>query len=338
MSAAEAYIPQTEFERLREGREIIRTEAEALENLAKRLDGRFCAAVEMIATCSGSVIVTGMGKAGLIGQKIAATLSSTGTRAHFMHPAEAVHGDLGCLHDQDLVVALSNSGETEELLQIMPSIVRRGVDVIAVTSTDRNALASFAKVTIELGRMREACAWGLAPSTSTTAMLAVGDALALVVSRIRGFTPENFAAFHPAGSLGRRFKPVTELMRPREQLRIAHDARIVRDVLTACSRDGRRTGAVILVNGEGRLSGLFTDSDLARLLEGRRDGALDQPICQVMTRRPKAVPSSSLITDIVDLLREEKISELPVVDDDERPVGLIDITDVIGWMPSQTGE
>jgi len=338
MSAAESYIPFTQFEQLRAGRDIVRQEAEALHDVAGRLDAGFCDAVDLLLACQGSVIVTGMGKAGLIGQKVAATLASTGTRAHFLHPAEAVHGDLGRVHATDVVLALSNSGETEEICQILPALARMDVPVIAVTSTIRNTLAVHATVTISTGRLQEACPWGLAPTTSTTAMLAIGDALALVVSRRKGFTPQNFAVFHPAGSLGRKLKSVTEVMRPVDDLRIAPATATVRTVFTNSTRAGRRSGAVLLVDESGKLAGLFTDSDLARLLERRRDDALDEPIAHVMTTSPATVPASATFDDVIDLLTSRKISELPVVDDDARPVGLIDITDVIGWMPSQTGE
>lgn len=338
MSAAPQYVPFTRFEQLRAGREIVRQEAEALHSLASRLDASFCAAVDLLLACEGSVIVTGMGKAGLIGNKITATLSSTGTRAHYLHPGEAVHGDLGCLHANDVLLALSNSGETDEINQVLPSVVRFGVPIIAITSSEQNTLASHADVTIAYGRVREACPWGLAPSTSTTAMLAVGDALALVVSQARGFTPEKFAVFHPAGSLGRRLKTVAELMRPIEQLRIASVGATVREVFAAGARDGRRTGAVLLTDDNGRLAGLFTDSDLARLLEQRRDDAFDRPIAEVMTADPLTVPLETTFGQVVDLLSARKISEVPVIDREGRPRGLIDITDVIGWMPHETGE
>jgi arabinose-5-phosphate isomerase len=245
---------------------------------------------------------------------------------------------LGRLHGSDVVLALSNSGETEEICQILPILARLGVPVIGVTSSDQNTLAAHATVTITLGRLREACPWGLAPSTSTTAMLAVGDALALVVSRMKGFTPQDFALFHPAGSLGRKLKSVTALMRPRDQLRIASASATVRAVFTNSTRAGRRSGAVLLVDDDGRLAGLFTDSDLARLLERRRDDALDEPISRVMTTDPATVPATATFDTVVELLTSRKISELPVIDEDARPVGLIDITDVICWMPSQTAD
>jgi arabinose-5-phosphate isomerase len=328
----------TPLDQLRAGRDIVRLEGDALLDLARRLDAEFCTAVDLIAGCAGSVVVTGMGKAGLIGQKIAATLSSTGTRSHFLHPAEAVHGDLGCLHPQDVLLALSNSGETEEICEMLPTVARLGVPIVAVTSTGQNSLAAKADVTIQIGKLHEACPWGLAPSTSTTAMLAVGDALALVASQQRGFTPQQFAVFHPAGSLGRRLKTVAELMRPLSRLRVANATDTVRDVFVRFANFGRRSAAVLLLDGEGRLAGMFTDSDLARLLERRRDDAFDGPISAVMNSSPLTTRSETRFVDIVELLADRKISELPVVDDDGRPVGLIDITDVIGWLPPQSGD
>lgn len=338
MSAAERLPLATEFEQLRVGRDIVRQEADALHQLARRLDASFCAAVDLISSCEGRVVVTGMGKAGLIGQKIAATLSSTGTRSYFLHPAEAVHGDLGCLHPSDILLALSNSGETEEISQILPAVSRLGVPIVAITSTERNTLSRRADVTITIGRLREACAWGLAPTTSTTAMLAVGDALALVVSRVKGFTPQQFAQFHPAGSLGRRLKTVAELMRPLEQLRVAQATDTVREVFTRFANMGRRSGAILLLAEDGRLAGMFTDSDLARLLERRRDETFDHPVGAVMNTSPLTVRPDATFADVVDLLADRKISELPVVDADGFPAGLIDITDVIGWLPSEPGE
>ena len=336
MSAALAQLAP--LDQLRSGREVLRLEGEALLELARRLDASFCTAVDLIANCEGRVVVTGMGKAGLIGQKIAATLSSTGTRSHFLHPAEAVHGDLGCLHPHDVLLALSNSGETEEINQLLPTVKRLRVPIIAVTSTERNTLASRSDIVIPLGKLREACPWGLAPSTSTTAMLAVGDALALVASTQRGFTPQQFAVFHPAGSLGRRLKTVAEIMRPLQSLRVAKASDTVRDVFVRFADVGRRSGAVLFLNDDGRLAGMFTDSDLARLLERRRDDAFDGPISTVMNSNPLTVRPESTFADVVELLADRKISELPVVDHAGAPAGLVDITDVIGWLPPQSGD
>lgn len=334
MSApARQLIPFSQLEQLRMGRAIIRQEAEALTTLGHKLDASFCLAVDLLSQTAGTVFVCGMGKAGLIGRKITATLASTGTRAQFLHPSEAVHGDLGGLRDGDILLALSNSGETEELTGILPLVKRLGLQIVSITGTDQNSLAMQSDVVIEIGRLKEACPWGLAPTTTTTAMLAVGDALALVVSQARGFTPQNFATYHPGGSLGQKLKPVTQIMRPRDQLRVAQHHLTIREVLTCTARPGRRTGAVLLVDEADALTGLFTDSDLARLLESRTEGALDQPVANVMTQRPMTIPHTAVLGDVVDLLAQRKISELPVVDDQRRLLGLIDITDVIGWLP-----
>ncbi|WP_437192897.1 KpsF/GutQ family sugar-phosphate isomerase [Planctomicrobium sp. SH527] len=337
-SAAQHLIPFSHFERLRAGREILRQESDALLNLSKQLDTSFCNAVETLLNCTGSVIVCGMGKAGLIGKKIAATLSSTGTRAHFLHPAEAVHGDLGALHSSDVFLALSNSGETEELLQILPAIKEFHIPIISITATRQNSLASHSNVVIEIGRLKEACPWGLAPSTSTTAMLAVGDALALVAAEARGFSPREFARFHPGGSLGLKLKPVVDLMRQREEIRIASCHTTVREVMTTTARPGRRTGAVLLINDDETLAGIFTDSDLARLLESRRDSRLDEKISEVMTVNPMTIRADAVLGDVIDLFAQRRISEVPVIDSEHKPIGLIDITDVIGWLPKESGE
>ena len=330
---AESIVPFSHFDQLREARDIIRLEANALLDVSQRLDAGFCSSVEHILGCRGAVIVTGMGKAGLIGQKLVATFSSTGTRAHFLHPAEAVHGDLGCIHCDDLVLALSNSGETEEITRILPFIAAQKLPLIAITATEHSTLAQQATALITLGRLREAGPHGLAPSTTTTAMLAVGDALALVVSRLKGLTPQRFATLHPAGSLGRKLKCVVDTMRPADQVRVACSSATVREAFTSQSQPGRRSGALLLVDEEGRLDGIFTDSDLARLLEHRREDAFDQPIAEVMTRTPMTLSSTASLADVVDLLSVRKISELPIVDEEGRPVGMIDITDVISWMP-----
>lgn len=330
-----AVVPRSRFEQLREARDMIRREATALQQVAKGLDEQFCDAVDLLCSCRGRVVVTGIGKAGLIGQKITATLSSTGTRAQFLHPAEAVHGDLGCLDRDDIVLALSNSGETGEVCRLVPILRELGVRLVAISSTGNNTLASQSDVSISFGRLDEVDVNGLAPSTTTTAMLAVGDALALVVSRVRGFTASQFAVFHPGGSLGRRLRTVAEIMRPLDQVRIASEMATVRDVFSQQSRSGRRSGAIMLVAEDGRLTGLFTDSDLARLLESRRDERFDVPIRDVMTVDPFTASPSARICDIVDLLADRKISELPVLDDEGRPLGLVDITDVIGLFPSQ---
>jgi arabinose-5-phosphate isomerase len=327
--AARAVISFGDVEQLREARRIIRQEAEALSRLADGLDPNFCDAVRMIRDLQGCVIVTGVGKAGLVGQKIVATLSSTGTRAHFMHPTEARHGDLGCIGSNDLVLALSNSGESEELVSLLPILRQIRVPLIAITRDENNSLARRADVVIRFGKHHEAGELALAPSCSTAAMLAMGDALALVVSQLRGFTAKDFARFHPAGSLGRQLCPVRDVMRRGDQLRIASQDETVRDVMIRHSKPGRRTGAVLLTDESGRLTGIFTDSDLARLFENRRDEQLDQPIRMVMTCNPITISSDVLLPEAIHRLSERKLSELPVIDDDRNPIGMLDITDVL---------
>ncbi len=323
----------TAADQLRYARQIIELESQALGKVSQRLDGEFCRAVDLLFACGGSVITTGMGKAGLIAQKIAATLSSTGTRSHYLHPGEAVHGDLGRIHRDDLVLALSQSGESEEVVRLLPSLAQFGVQLVAVTARRGSTLGRAAHVTIELGPLQEACSLGLAPSTTTTAMLAIGDALALVTSRMRDFRREDFARFHPAGALGRQLSKVDDFMRPLADCRVAPADRSVREVFVERGRSGRRTGAIMLIDAAGRLSGLFTDSDLARLFEARRDDAWDRPIQHVMTVAPAMVPCGAMMTDAVAIMAERKISELPVVDARGLPRGMLDITDVVGLFP-----
>ncbi|MEK6249907.1 MAG: KpsF/GutQ family sugar-phosphate isomerase [Planctomycetales bacterium] len=322
----------TPFQQIQYAREIIQLEAGALQRLAGRLNVDFSEAVRSIHTCPTSVIVTGMGKAGLIGKKIAATFASTGTRSHFLHPAEAYHGDLGCIHRDDVLLVLSQSGETEEVTRLLPSLASLEVSVLAITQDRHSTLGQSAAVVLELGPLQEACSLGLAPSTTTTTMLPYGDALALVVSRMREFSEADFARFHPGGSLGRRLSKVEEKMRPLAQCRQAPETETLRNVLIQSSLPGRRSGAIMVVDREHRLSGIFTDSDLARLLEDRADNALNHPIGEVMTPKPIIVPAGSAVADAVAIMAERKLSELPVVDEVGKPIGLLDITDL--WRPA----
>ena len=331
MTTQDAHSPQlSPFQQQALAREILWNEGQALLLLSERLPRGFCRAVEVLLACEGSVIVSGMGKAGLVGQKIAATLASTGAASHFLHPAEAIHGDLGRIGPRDVVLMLSFSGESEEVVRLLPALREFGVPLVAITGRGQSTLAREATVALELGMLEEACPLGLAPSTSTTAMLALGDALALVLSRTRGFTAEDFYRYHPGGSLGRRLTRVEDAMRPLTECRIARESQTVREVFAAVRRAGRRTGAIMLVDDEGRLTGIFTDSDLARLVEDRRDDRLDGPVSEVMTRRPKAIRRGARLGEAMDLLAGRRISELPVLDEAGRPCGLIDITDVLG--------
>jgi len=326
---------ETEAEGLAFARAVLRIEAEALERVRERLGVSVARAADLIFRCPGSVIVTGMGKAGLVGQKLAATLASTGTRAFPLHPAEAVHGDLGRIRADDVVIALSQSGETEEVLRLIPALRRIGACLIAVTERPTSSLGQASDLCVALGPIEEACPLGLAPSASTTALMAVGDALALLVSRMRDFRAEDFALYHPAGNLGRKLSLVEDVMRTPRQLRLAGPGQTVREVLVALAGPRRRSGAVLVVDDDGVLLGIFTDSDLARLFERRRETDLDRPIGEVMTPSPVQVTVGDRLTEAVEVMKSRKLSELPVVDRGGRLVGLIDLTDVIGLVPAE---
>jgi arabinose-5-phosphate isomerase len=255
-----------------------------------------------------------------------------------VHAAEAVHGDLGRIRQGDCAIVLSNSGETAEIVGLLPALSEMEIPVIGITSRPSSRLGQEADVVLELGTTEEACPLGLAPSTSTTAMLALGDALALVVSQLRGFTHADFARFHPGGSLGRRLSKVNEVMRPLDQCCVAKDTDTLREIYIQSRRPRRRSGAILLVDPSGRLSGIFTDSDLARLFERKRDGLIDQPIREVMTATPITVAVDAMLMDAVKTLATRKISELPIVDPLGHPLGLIDITDVLGLLPHEVQE
>lgn len=276
-----------------------------------------------------------MGKAGLIGRKISATMSSVGLPSHFLHPGEAYHGDLGAICPDDVVLALSYSGETEEVKRILAPIGARNVPIISIVSNANSALGRASAVVLEIGKIEEADALKLAPSSSAAAMLAVGDALALTASRERGFRSEDFARFHPGGSLGRQLSRVDDCMRSIEECRVALDSTSIRDVFVKCRKPGRRSGAILLTDAQGRLSGVFTDSDLAKLFETCGADSFERPICEAMTRRPSVVRTGSYMSDAVALISAKKISELPVLDEDDRPLGMLDVTDLVDFLPKK---
>jgi arabinose-5-phosphate isomerase len=329
---------EIEVEGLAFAREVLRIEAEAIERVRDRLDDTLARAADLIYRSSGSVIVTGMGKAGLVGQKLAATLASTGTRAFPLHPAEAVHGDLGRIRSDDIVIALSQSGETDEVIRLIPALRRLGAILIAITERVGSSLGRAADLCITLGPIEEACPLGLAPSASTTVLMAVGDALALLVSQMRDFTATDFARYHPAGSLGRKLTRVEDAMRTGPQIRRAHLDETVRSVFIRLAGPRRRSGAVLITNDDGMLQGIFTDSDLARLFERRREADLDRSIGTVMTADPYAIHVGATLAEAIELMKSHKISELPVVDRGHHLVGLIDVTDLIGLVPGDLGE
>jgi arabinose-5-phosphate isomerase len=329
---------ESEVEGLAFAREVLRIEAQAVERVRDQLGLAIARAADLIFRCSGSVIVTGMGKAGLVGQKLAATLASTGTRAFPLHPAEAVHGDLGRIRADDVVIALSQSGETEEVLRLLPALRRLGACLVAITERATSSLGHAADLCIALGPIEEACPLGLAPSASTTVLMAVGDALALLVSRMRDFRAEDFALYHPGGSLGRKLLRVEDVMRTGNRIRRARSDESVRAVFIRLAGPRRRSGAVLIEDEEERLLGIFTDSDLARLFEKRRESDLDRPIGDVMTADPIRIHVGATLAEAVETLKAGKISELPVVDRGGHLVGLVDVTDLIALVPADFEE
>lgn len=324
--------------RLDHARQVLRAEAAALELAADRLGPSFLQVVDLFARCVGRIAVTGTGKSADVGHKVVGTLNSTGTRAYFLDATRAVHGDLGMIHPNDVVLLLSHSGESEEVVRLLGPLRQLATALVALTGQERSTLARACDLALVYGPLEEVCPLGLAPSSSTTTMIALGDALAFVLSKMRDFTHEDFARYHPAGSLGRKLVKVETVMRRGQAVRLAPAHLTTREVFARTSGRGRRTGAVMLTDEQGRLCGIFTDSDLARLFEQRRDLAMDRPIAEIMTGDPLTVPTGTRVMDAVEILRRHKISELPVVDSAGKPVGLLDITDLIGLVPAEEAE
>ena len=310
---------------------MIETEAAAIRTVAAAIDQSFERAVRLILACGGSVLTTGVGKAGHIARKLSATLASTGTPSHFLSATDAVHGDLGSIRRGDIVLVLSASGESDEILRLLSLVKKLDHPVIAMTSSASSGLGRSADVVLAFGKVEEACPLGLAPSASTTAMMALGDALALTVMKLRNFSAEEFALFHPAGQIGRNLIRVREAMtfRRGENLPVASDQLTVAQVLHEVSNIKRRSGAVVLIDAKGKLSGIFADSDLRRLITDDDGTALTRPISTVMTRSPKRISENALASEAMAILRQYRIDELPVVDDQDRPVGLIDVQDLV---------
>lgn len=326
---------------------VLESEAQAVRDVARAIDHRFDAAVEAIhaatsppalaplstgpAVAANALVATGVGKAGHIARKLSATFSSTGTPSHFLSPADAVHGDLGSVRPGDVVLMLSSSGESEEIVRLLSIVKKLGATTIAITASARSELGKNADILLETGKISEACPLGLAPSASTTAMLALGDALALCVMQRRNFSAEDFALYHPAGQLGRKLMTVAEAMtfRKGENLPLAPDTLTVAQVLHEVSRFKRRSGAVILTAPDGRISGLFTDGDLRRVITDADASALQQPVANVMTRNPKRILATRLASEAMALMHKHRIDELPVVDANDHPQGLIDVQDLV---------
>jgi len=317
----------SDFNFVAAGLRVIAVEMAALENLKPQINGNFQAACDLMLGCKGRVVVTGMGKSGHIGNKIAATLASTGTPSFFVHPGEASHGDLGMITGQDVVIAISNSGETAELLTIVPLLKRMHARLISITANGESTLAKLADVSLEIGRSEEACSLGLAPTSSTTATLVLGDALAVALLEARGFTAEDFALSHPGGSLGRKLLlKVSDLMHKGDGVPVVPETTLVREALLEMTRKG--LGMTAVVAADGRLSGIYTDGDLRRCLDRDLD-IRTLSIREVMNASPKTLSPNLLAVEAVAMMEEKKINGVIVVDAAGKPVGALNMHDLL---------
>lgn len=317
-------------EMLEHAQDVLRMEAEAIMELVPRIDANFAAAVEMILQCPGRTVITGMGKSGIIGRKMAATLASTGTPSFYLHPAEGIHGDLGMVTAGDVVIALSNSGETGEVLNILPSLRRIGAKIIAMVGNDTSTLAKNADVVLNVGVTKEACPLGLAPTSSTTAALAYGDALALALLQRHHFTASQFAIFHPGGSLGRRLLlTVGDIMHSGEENPVVVGETTVQEALFVITDKG--LGAVSVIDTAGSMLGVLTDGDIRRGLSKGVD-FLQRPVTELMTKQPKTITKDKLAAQALHIMESnhpKPITVLPVIDADNKVIGLLHMTDLV---------
>jgi len=307
-------------------RRVLRIEAEALGELLLRLNASFEQAVELLLACKGRVVVTGMGKSGLIGRKIAATFSSTGTPATFLHPAEAIHGDLGMLMRDDVVLAVSYGGETEEIIALLETIKRLGLRMVTLTGHPQSTIAAASDVALDVSVKEEACSLNLAPTASTTATMAMGDALAVTLLDLRGFSPGDFAALHPGGRLGKKLLRAENLMHAGEAMpRVAATTKMP-DVIYEISKKG--LGMTTVVDDQGRLAGILTDGDLRRMMQQRGAATLELAAGDCMTRNPQTIAPGELAGAALRMMEERKITSLVVVDAGRRPLGVVHLHDL----------
>lgn len=307
-------------------RQALDAEITALHIMREQLGQSFLDALDAMERCAGRVIVSGMGKAGLIGQKIAATLASTGTPSFFMHPAEALHGDLGMIKSMDVCLFLSNSGESDEITRLLPFVRRIGCRVVGVTGNPRSTMAAHCEIVLRLGAIDEACPLGLAPTATTTAILALGDALAMCLMRRRGFQEDDYAKVHPAGALGRRVAPVDAVMRIGDAVARVVAGSTIKDTLLAMT--GARAGAAVVVDGTGRLEGIFCDGDLRRGLEKDAD-FLSRRVGDEMKRNCQRIAVGTRAGEVMEIMRERRISDIPVLDQDGVVVGMVDLKGLV---------
>ncbi len=312
---------------LETGKEVIRKEAKELAGLAERLDESFVSAVNKILECKGRVIVTGMGKSGIIGKKIAAMLSSIGVASFFLHAAEGVHGDLGLVRDDDIMIAISKSGATDELYQILPAVKRLGVEIILLTGRPDSPLAAKCDIILDCSVESEACPNNLIPTTSSTAAMVMGDALAVALLKQRNFSPEDFAYLHPGGSLGRRLLlHVSDRMHVNSEIPIVKDDTKVREAIFEMT--GKRLGCTLVVDKAGKLTGIFTDGDLRRLTQTEQD-IFKFAMTDVMVKNPKSIDPDDILDKALSIMEKHSITVLPVIDKERQPVGIIHLHDIL---------
>lgn len=312
---------------LKKAKEVLRIEAKAIEDFAKRIDKNFSNAVDAIIKCKGRVIVTGMGKTGIIGRKIAATLSSTGTPSLWMHSAEAIHGDLGQVTKNDILIVISSSGETDETKQLLPLVKKIKSKIIAMTGNPRSTLARYSDIILDVSVKSEGCPLGLAPMASTTVTLAAGDALAACLIVRRGFKKEEFAFYHPGGLLGRKLLlKVEDIMRQGATFPKVKESMTIKNVLLKITQ--ARCGCACVLNAKGKFVGIFTDGDLRRHLKTDMK-LLSRKVLEVMTKNPKTISKDKLAVEALEILQGKKIDELPVIDSKGRLMGLLDIQDLL---------
>jgi arabinose-5-phosphate isomerase len=312
---------------IEQAKRVLRIESEAILSLIPRLNQAFTSAVKILFDCRGRAVLTGMGKSGFVANKIAATLASTGTPAFFMHPAEGIHGDLGMVVKGDVVIAISNSGETDEIINLLPAIKRLGVQLISLVGNRNSTLARMSDVTLDVSVAEEACPLGLAPTASTTAALAMGDALAAVLLEQRGFKAEDFALFHPGGSIGRRLLVrVRDLMHKDREVPATKEDALMKDAILEIT--SKKLGVTSIVDDREALVGILTDGDLRRALE-RGENILAHPVSQYMTRNPKVIGEEELAAKALQLMETYAITSLLILDDQRRVKGIIHMHDIL---------
>lgn len=314
---------------LQYAKEILQIEADAISTISKHLDQNFFAAVEFILDCKGMIVIAGVGKTGLIGEKISATLASVGIPSITLHPTDALHGDLGRIRSGDILIVLSNSGETDEIKSLLHAVKKFAIKIIAITGDNNSSISQLAHLNINLGKISEACPLGLAPTASTSAMMAIGDALAMVVVKQRNFTSSDFALYHPKGNIGFKLTPVQEIMRKGEKLPLVKPGTSVQEVLVVMSSTPGRPGAALVVDHQKHLLGIFTDGNVRRLLQNKNTTFLNEKIDAYMQSNPKIIHEDQSMEEAVAILRQYAIDQIPVLNSTDEVTGLLDVQDII---------